>query len=255
MSRKKERRQKAILEQLSITPTMRVGRLAETLEVTTETIRRDLEELAAQGLIARTYGGAMLRQPMEPALSERHKELVEERAAIGRAAAPLLAGARVIMMGSGATTTQIARRIALEMSEVTVIAHSVSVAAALAVNPSIQVVVAPGVYHAGEGALHGAQTVRFLSDYSADWSVTGASAMSPLGPSDALIEAGDVYATMLRQSARHMVVADHSKFDRMATARYSDWGEIDVLVSDARPQGPLGRALQLAGVGVRLAVL
>ena len=165
MSRKKERRQKAILEQLSITPTMRVGRLAETLEVTTETIRRDLEELAGQGLIARTYGGAMLRQPMEPALSERHKELVEERAAIGRAAAPLLAGARVIMMGSGATTTQIARRIALEMSEVTVIAHSVSVAAALAVNPSIQVVVAPGVYHAGEGALHGAQTVRFLSDY------------------------------------------------------------------------------------------
>ncbi|MCR8546352.1 DeoR/GlpR family DNA-binding transcription regulator [Salipiger sp. P9] len=253
MSRKKDKRQKAILDQLSINPTMRVGRLSEALEVTTETIRRDLEELAAQGLISRTYGGAMLRQPVEPVLSERHKELVEERAAIGRAAAPLLVGARVIMIGSGATTTQLAKRVAFEMNNVTVIAHSFSVATALSFNPTIQVVMAPGLYHSGEGALHGAQTVRFLSDYSADWSVTGASAMSPLGPSDALMEAGDVYATMLRQSARHMVVADHSKFDRIATARYADWGEIDVLVSDARPQGPLQRALKTGGVDLRLA--
>ncbi|MGR3377317.1 DeoR/GlpR family DNA-binding transcription regulator [Salipiger abyssi] len=253
MSRKKDRRQKAILDQLSINPTLRVGRLSDLLEVTTETIRRDLEELAAEGLISRTYGGAMLRQPAEPSLSQRHTELVEERAAIGRAAAPLLSGARVLMLGSGATTTQLAKRIAFEMSDLTVIAHSVSVAAALAMNPTIQVVMAPGIYHPGEGALHGAQTVRFLSDYSADWSVTGASAISPLGPSDALMEAGDVYATMLRQSARHMVLADHSKFDRMATARYADWGEIDVLVSDERPQGPLQRALKAGGVDLRLA--
>ncbi|APX24158.1 MAG: DeoR/GlpR transcriptional regulator [Rhodobacteraceae bacterium] len=252
MSRKKDRRHKAILDQLSVTPTMRVSRLAEVLEVTTETIRRDLEELAAQDLISRTYGGAMLRQPMEPVLSERHKALVDERAAIGRAAVPLLSDARVLMLGSGATTTQLAKRIAFEMNNITVIAHSFSVATALAFNPTIQIVMAPGVYHSGEGALHGAQTVRFLSDYSADWSVTGASAISPLGPSDALMEAGDVYATMLRQSARHMVLADHSKFDRMATARYSDWTDVDVLVSDARPQGPLARALQVAGVELRL---
>lgn len=172
MSRKKDTRQRAILDQLAISPTMRVGRLAETLDVTTETIRRDLEELSAQGMIARTYGGAMLRQPAEPALSERHLELVEERAAIGQAALPYLAEARVIMLGSGATTTQLAKFIAIEMHGLTVIAHSVSVASALSLNPTIQVVMAPGVYHAGEGALHGAQAVRFLSDYSADWSVT-----------------------------------------------------------------------------------
>lgn len=253
MSRKKDRRHRAILDQLSVNPTLRVSRLSELLEVTTETIRRDLEELAGQGLISRTYGGAMLRQPVEPALAERNKELVEERAAIGRAAAPLLSGARVIMIGSGATTTQLAKRIAIEMNDITVIAHSFSVATALSFNPTIQVVLAPGIYHAGEGALHGAQTVRFLSDYSADWSVSGASAMSPLGPSDALMEAGDVYATMLRQSSRHMVVADHSKFDRMATARYSDWSEIDVLVTDMRPQGPLERALRSSGVDLKLA--
>lgn len=251
MSTKKTMRQKAILDQLSANPTMRVNSLSEALGVTTETIRRDLEDLAGQGLISRTYGGAMLRQPAEPALSERHKDFVAERAAIGRAAAPILARAQVIMIGSGATTVQIAKRIAFEMNEITVITHSFGVATVLSFNPTIQVIMAPGVYHSGEGAMHGAQTVRFLADYTADWSVTGASALSPAGPTDALIEAADVYATMLRQSTRHMVVADKSKYDRMATARYAEWGDIDLLLTDGQPQGPLAQALQGGGVEVR----
>ncbi|WP_095588952.1 DeoR/GlpR family DNA-binding transcription regulator [Actibacterium ureilyticum] len=251
MSTKKTRRHTAILDQLSANPTMRVNRLSEALGVTTETIRRDLEDLAGQGLISRTYGGAMLRQPAEPALSERHKDFVAERAAIGRAAGPILAKARVIMIGSGATTVQIAKRIAFEMNEITVITHSFGVATVLSFNPTIQVIMAPGVYHSGEGAMHGAQTVRFLADYTADWSVTGASALSPAGPTDALIEAADVYATMLRQSTRHMVVADKSKYDRMATARYAEWGDIDLLLTDGQPQGPLAQALQGGGVEVR----
>ncbi|MDO6805981.1 DeoR family transcriptional regulator, partial [Wenyingzhuangia sp. 1_MG-2023] len=83
MSRKKTTRHKAIIDQLTINPSMRVSELSGALGVTTETIRRDLEELAAQQLISRTYGGALLRQPAEPALSERHKANVEERAVIG----------------------------------------------------------------------------------------------------------------------------------------------------------------------------
>ncbi len=253
MSRRKDERQRAILDRLAITPTLREGQLAHESDVPTETIRRGLAELAARGLIARTYGGAMMRRPVEPALAERHKALVAERAAIAARAAALMAGARVVMLGSGATTTQLAQRMAAQMSDLTVIAHSTSVAAALAPNPSIRIIMAPGVYHAGEGAMHGAQTVRFLSDYSADWSVTGASALSPLGPSDALIEAGDVYATMLAHCARSMVIADHSKFDRIATARYADWREVDHLVTDAAPRGPLAQALGAAGVKLRLA--
>ena len=251
MTSKKARRQKAILDELSANPTMRVNALSQALGVTTETIRRDLEDLAGQGVISRTYGGAMLRQPAEPALSVRQKDFVAERAAIARAAIPSLSGAQVVMIGSGATTVQIAKRIAFEMNNLTVIAHSFGVAMVLGFNPTIQVIMAPGIYHAGEGAMHGAQTVRFLSDYTADWSITGASALSPAGPSDALVEAADVYATMLRQSTRHMVVADKSKYDRMATARYSDWGEVDMLLTDGAPQGPLAQALGAGGVDVR----
>lgn len=232
---------------------MRVSALSEALGVTTETIRRDLDELARQGLISRTYGGAMLRQQGEPALTERHNELVAEREAIARIAVSMLKDARVIMIGSGATTVHVARRMVYELNNVTVITHSFGVATALAFNPTISVMMAPGLYHSGEGAMHGAQTVRFLSDFTADWAVLGASGLSPDGPSDALIEAADVYSTLLRQATHRMVVADHTKFDRMSTARYAHWSTIDMLASDRMPTGPLAGALKRAEVDVRVA--
>ncbi|WP_068113930.1 DeoR/GlpR family DNA-binding transcription regulator [Tropicimonas marinistellae] len=253
MSTKKEKRHKAILEHLTAEPTMRVRALSEALEVTTETIRRDLDELTELGLISRTYGGAMLRQPREPALSHRHDEMRAEREAIARAACKRFRGARTLMIGSGATTIHVAHRIVYDLNNVTVITHSFGVATALSFNPTISVVMAPGLYHSGEGAMHGAQTVRFLSDLSADWAIVGASGLSPDGPSDALIEAADVYSTMLRQVARRMVVADHTKFDRLSTARYARWSHIDTLVTDKPPVGPLANALSDGEVEVLLA--
>lgn len=232
---------------------MRVRALAEALEVTTETIRRDLDELTEKDLISRTYGGAMLRQPREPALSDRHNEMPRERQAIARAACDLFRDARTLMIGSGATTTHLARRIAYEINNITVITHSFGVATALAFNPTIDVIMAPGLYHAGEGAMHGAQTVRFLSDFSVDWAILGASGLSSDGPSDALIEAADVYASMMQRAERRMIVADHGKFDRLSTARYARWSDIDALVTDRKPGGPLASAIEQGGVDLRLA--
>lgn len=243
MSRKKSVRQREIISRLTEEPTLRVGELAEGLSVTSKTIRRDLDELAEQGLISRTYGGAVLRQGAEPAVSHRHIQLVAERTAIAKHATPHLREARVLMIGSGATTTHVARRIAIEMKGVTVITHSFGVATVLSLNPTITVLMIPGVYHSGEGALHGSQALRFLEAYNAEWAILGASGLSPDGPSDALIEAADIYSAMVARSARRMVVADSSKFDRVFTARYARWSQIDLLVSDKMPTGPLKKAL------------
>ncbi|SNS17074.1 DeoR/GlpR family DNA-binding transcription regulator [Tropicimonas sediminicola] len=250
---KKGRRRNEILAILADEPTMRVKALASRLDVTTETIRRDLEELAEQGLISRTYGGAMLRAGNEPVLSQRERQLVREREAIARRAFVELAKGKTFLIGSGATTAILAKRLAFELRNVTVIAHSFAVATALAQNPTIRTIMVPGEYHAAEGAMHGAQAIRFLQDYTADWAILGASALSPDGPSDALIEAAEVYATMLRQSSRSMIVADHSKFDRMSTARYAEWSQIECLVTDRTPDGPLARALDRNEVRVMVA--
>lgn len=253
MAGKKSDRQRRILEELAGNPMLRVVALADKMGVTTETIRRDLGDLTDQGLIDRTYGGAILRRADEPVLSERHAAFVDERRAIATVAADLVRDGQTIMIGSGATTTEFAKRLAFARNKLIVIAHSFGVATALSFNPTHRTIMAPGDYHSGEGALHGGQTVAFLSRLSADWAVIGASALASAGPSEVLMEAGEVYSTMLGQSTRHMVVADHSKFDRMSTIRYAAWSDIDVLVTDQAPQGPLRRALDDHGVDVRIA--
>jgi DeoR/GlpR family transcriptional regulator of sugar metabolism len=255
MSRKKTIRHKAIIDELEANPSMRVGELALVLKVTKETIRRDLEELAEQNIIDRTYGGAVLRQPSEAVLSERHKENREERSAIAKVAVPLLKGAKVIMIGSGATTVHVAKRIAFEMNNITVITHSFGVATVLSLNPTIKVIMAPGEYYASEGAVHGAQTVRFLSELTADWVVLGASGITATGPSDALMEAADVYRTMISRSEFCMITADHTKFDRQAVAQFSHWSDIDCLVTNCLPENALKQSLTDESVKIELASL
>lgn len=242
-SGKKANRQRRIVEALGTQPSLRVSDLATQLNVSTETVRRDLDELTGQGLINRTYGGAVRRLSEEPGLNERHRLLVTERQSIARMAVPLLAGAKHVMIGSGATTVHVARRLAFVMNNVTVVTHSFGVATVLALNPTISVLMAPGLYHAQEGATHGAQTLRFLENFRADWAILGASGLQEDGASDALIQAAEVYAAMVRRAARVMVVADSSKFDSPFPARYATWDDIDVLVTETAPQGALAEAM------------
>lgn len=246
MADKKQLRHRRLLSQLEASPSIRVNELADKLDVTAETIRRDLDELSSKGIVDRTYGGAMLKTPQEPVVNIRHNLMVKEREAIARESVKCLQGARIIMMGSGATTTHVARRIAIEMNGITVITHSFGVATVLSLNPTISVMMAPGIYHATEGAMHGSQTLRYLDDFQADWAITGASGLSPRGASDALIDAGDVYACMVKHAARTMIVADHSKFDRVFAARFAKWTDVDTLVTDQQPKGQLMAVIRQA---------
>ncbi|MFC0269816.1 DeoR/GlpR family DNA-binding transcription regulator [Kushneria aurantia] len=251
MASKKEIRQRRIIEELNFRPGLRIADLAEHLAVSAETVRRDLGELTDEGLVERTYGGAIVRQStQEPVLNERHHLMIEERRRIARLAMPVLKGCRYVMIGSGATTMHVARRLAYEMNHVTVLTHSFGVATVLSLNPTIRVIMLPGDYHAGEGALHGATTLRFLETYHADWAILGASGLDEEGPSDALIEAAEVYAMMIRRSAQTMVVADSSKFDQRFTSRYASWDEVDALVTERRTGSTLERTLKERGVRI-----
>ncbi|MCB9960057.1 MAG: DeoR/GlpR transcriptional regulator [Rhodospirillaceae bacterium] len=250
---KKQARQRRILAELEQRPALRVAELAEMLAVSTETVRRDFDELSALGQVSRTYGGAVRRSSSEPSVNERHHFLVAERERMSKAVPGLLAGARTVMFGSGATTVHVARRLAIAVNDLTVIAHSFGVATMLSLNPTITVIIAPGRYHAAEGSTQGAQTLRFLEDFRADWAVIGASGLGLDGPSDALVEEAEVYRGMVARSDRLMVVADHSKFLARFPARYAQWSQVDTLVTDAQPDRPLAKALADAGVRVVIA--
>lgn len=251
MSRAKTARQAEILAELNNTPSLRIADLARLHGVSSETIRRDLDELTRSGHLNRTYGGAVRAITSEPSVTERHRLFGPEREQIARVAVELMKDARILMIGSGSTTLHVARRIATAMKDITVITHSFGVATVLSINPTIRVIVVPGDYHATEGAMVGAHTVAFLNGLTADFAVLGASGLSAEGPTDALIDCGVVYSTMLQRSGSTLVVADHSKFDATFPARYASWQQVDHLVTDEQPTGKLASALSQHKVIVR----
>jgi DeoR/GlpR family transcriptional regulator of sugar metabolism len=253
LSRNKDARQRRILIELEQRPTLRVSALAQSLAVSTETIRRDLDSLTTRGLIARTYGGAVRRLSTEPPVTERHAQQAPQREAIARVAAQMLSGSGHLLIGSGATTVHVARRLAMETRAFTVVTHAFGVATVLSLNPAIEVQMCPGRYVAAEGAMNGAATLAHLERLRADWAVLGASGLLPEGPADASLEAGEVYAAMTRRAARRMVVADSTKFGRAFPACWAGWEGIDVLVTDAPPPKALKAALAAARVELRVA--
>lgn len=243
----KSDRQARIVAELRTSPTLRVNELAALLNVSTETVRRDLAELDERGLINRTYGGATRPVSFEPALVEREKMMVAERERIAAAAVSLVEPNDILMIGGGATTTIFARRLAAERDHLTVITHAFSIAMALASNPFHKVLMLPGQYDSREGLIHGPDTIEALQRYRASKAFLGATGLTAEGPSDAGVGPGLIYGAMMKRAAETVVLADHTKFGRPSLSVYGPWSSQVLLVCDQLPEGELRAAMDKAG--------
>lgn len=245
MRQEKRERHEKILAALSSSPSLRVAELAQELNVSTETIRRDFDELTRTGLLNRTYGGAVRALSMEASdVADRHGLYLAARQRIARITVEQVAGARILLMGSGATTTHVAREIAARMKNIMVVTHSFSVAAALAVNNSIQIMMVPGMYHGAEASTTGGHAIVFLQSLYADYVILGASGITEDGPSDALPEIAAVNTAMLSRASKCIVAADQSKFNLMFATRFAGWPQVNMLVTDSHPPNELRRPLE-----------
>jgi DeoR/GlpR family transcriptional regulator of sugar metabolism len=244
--RKKER-QSRIVSDLRLVPTLRVHEIAENLQVSQETIRRDLAELENRNLISRTYGGAVRQDISEPALIDREQMLATERAQIGSTAAQMIENEDVVMFGGGATTVHVARQLVTRPLRLTIITHSFKIAQILAVNADMSVIILPGFFDAREGIVVGSDTVDALSRFRANKAVLGASGLSAEGPSDASLTGGHIYSTMMARAIQTLLVADHTKFDRQSLYNLGPWAANLTLVTDKTPSQSLGAAIGLVG--------
>lgn len=246
-------RQSRIVAELRATPSLRVNELSSRLNVSAETIRRDLAELGRLGHLSRTYGGAMRPMPFEPALAERESLMVEERERIANTSAGLIEPNDILMMGGGATTLHVARRIAAQCNHLTIITHAFSIAMALAINPSHKILMLPGQYDGREGLIYGPDTIDALQRFHANKAILGASGLTPEGPNDAGLGPGMIYGAMMRRAAQTLIVADHTKFNRASLTVFGKWSAETMLVTDSEPDGPLAIALGEHGARIVLA--
>lgn len=250
---RKELRQGSILAALEGNPALRVNQLAESLAVSTETIRRDLAELDQAGRLSRTYGGAVVASNrFEPLLNDRLLLKVPERRAIARRALEEIADEEALLLGGGATLLQFARALRGIDRRLTVITPAWAIALELSSNPLIEIVLLPGTLEAQERIVCGPDTIRALERYRAPVVLMGASGVSGEGVSEAMLGAGEVYAAMLRSAERSFILADHGKFDKRALVLLTPWHDAMTLVTDREPEGALLAAIRKGGATLSL---
>jgi DeoR/GlpR family transcriptional regulator of sugar metabolism len=230
----KRQRQERIIARLSSTVAVRIATLAEEFDVTTETIRRDLDELAGRGLLARTYGGAAGRAlANEPGVKTRAQKLVAERQRIARCAASFLSSGDVVMIDAGSTTTHLAEVLMQKAMELKVITNSLGAARLLGQSDMIEVMFCPGELRWTEEGVFGQETLAFLDRFHADFAFIGAGGFTPEEVTDADASGAWIKRKMIDRAQRAVLIADHEKVGRTQFAHVCSLSALDDIVTDA----------------------
>lgn len=247
---KKSERRRLILLELKLRPHVRISELAHRFHVSTETVRRDFDALADDGMIARAHGGASApTQGHYPSLDERANARIEERERIGLRAAELVGEGETVMIDAGSTTLQMARALAYLGTPCTVITNSIPVAMTMGYGTA-EVLMCPGEYLAAESALIGTETLEFLSRFNVDRCMIGASGVSREGPSETVRGFAAVKRTMLQRAANRHLLIDAQKFGRKGLANVGELSDFHSIVVDTRPQDDLASACVAAKVQI-----
>ena len=230
--------------------TLTTDELAQRLDVSGETVRRDLLLLDRRGEIRRIHGGAMTishRRSHEPSFAERATEGSDAKQRIGRCAAGLIADARTIVLDVGTTVLAVAQAMPPSFRG-TVATCSLLVAAELAGRPGVEILVAGGRVREGDLALSNAQTVAFFSELRADVAFLGSGGVTASsGLTDFHIDEIATRQTMLAHSQRRYVLADASKLGHDAPHRVCSLDGVEAIITDRKPSRRVAGALADAG--------
>lgn len=236
-----------------------VAELAERFNVSGDTVRRDLDQLSKDGVLVRTYGGAVSQStlaPVDSTLDVRLKLQQNEKDAIAATAVGLIENGFTIMLNGGTTTLAVARALR-HHRDLTVATNSLPIPAAV---PESAV---RGIYMIG-GAVRlltqttvGAVTFRTAGgsdlQISCDLALIAVGAVSAdAGYTTSNLAEAEMMREMCARSSRVAILADSTKFGRRLFAQVCALGDVDYLITDAPPPADLQSALDEAGVEVLL---
>jgi DeoR/GlpR family transcriptional regulator of sugar metabolism len=246
-------RLRAIVDALRTNDTVTVAELAAEHRVSEMTIRRDLDELAQQGVVRRIRGGALslLLRGEEPPFGVRERQAADEKRRIAAEVAALIADGEAVLLDSGTTALQTAH--ALYDRRLTVLPLSLQAAHALSTAPRIHLILPGGEVRPGELSFTGPLTENALKALRFDTAVIGPCGLS----AEHGITAHDLADVAVKRaaiaSARRVIVAtDSQKFTRTAFGAVCPLDRIDVVVTDAAIPPEQHAALTAAGVAVRV---
>jgi DeoR family transcriptional regulator of aga operon len=245
-----------ILDRVATEGSVDAGELADEFGVSTVTIRRDLQALEDQRLLARTHGGAVAADTAyELPVRYRVGQHREEKALIARHAAALLPHGNLTLGLTGGTTTLMVARLLAQRVDLTVVTNALNIGCELSMRPRLKVIMTGGVSRTQSYELVGPIADQALAGLNIEIAVVGADGISARGglTTHDEIEA-HTNASMIQRADRVLVVADGSKFGRTCLARICGISDVTTFVTDASADPDEVDALRRAGAHVIVAM-
>ena len=248
-------RQLTLLKVVQDLGSVTVEQLAETLGVTLQTVRRDVQRLAESGQVARFHGG--VRVPSSTTENIGHQQRVslnaEAKARMARSVAAAVPNDCSLILNIGTTTEAMARAL-LRHTGLRVITNNLNVASILSANPHCEVIVVGGVVRGRDQGIVGEAAVDFIRQFKVDIALIGISGIESDGSlRDYDYREVKVSQTILSHAREVWLAADHSKFNRPAMVEVGHISQIDHLFTDATPPAPFATLLADAQVQLHIA--
>ncbi|MCR6690731.1 DeoR/GlpR family DNA-binding transcription regulator [Cellulomonas sp.] len=226
--------------------------LAAQLDVTPETIRRDLTALERHGLVRRVHGGAIPveRLGFEPGIAQREGVLAGEKERIAKAALDELPDGGSVILDAGTTTVRLAEMLPHDR-DLTVVTHALPVATLLAARSTITLHLVGGNVRGRTLAAVGPWALRELADIHADVAFVGTNGLSvERGLSTPDVAEAAVKRALVEAAQRTVVLADHSKLGRTDFAHVVPVTALDTLITDTGAADELVDEIEAAGLRV-----
>lgn len=252
-------RRARILETIERSGAASIQELARSLRTSASTVRRDLEYLAENRYIERTYGGAHLAaQPFgttfEPEYDIGRHTREREKFAIGRAALDHVRTGSSVFFDSSSTVLEAARAVVSAGCEITAITNDLNIATHLSKSSKVRTIVPGGTVRSGSFTLLGEPGAGFLSRIHVDVALLGVHSLADGVMSDSSLEVVQVKRAILTASTTAIVLADASKFSAPRSfAEIASLADVDALVTDDSLTDDDERLAADAGVAVQLA--
>ncbi|MEV0775428.1 DeoR/GlpR family DNA-binding transcription regulator [Streptomyces sp. NPDC050433] len=250
----------ALLELLARDGRIEVEAAAAELEVSTATIRRDLDELARQQMVTRTHGGAVINAiAYDLPLRYKAARNAPEKERIAGAAAGLVKAGAVVGLNGGTTTTSVARALATRPElttegagpSLTVVTNALNIANELVVRRHVKLVVTGGVARPASYELTGPLATEVLDQITLDHVFIGVDAIDARHGATAHDEGeADINRALAMRAEQVVVVADSSKLNRRAFARICPLEDVHVLITDKAAGPELTEPFAAAGVEI-----
>jgi len=225
--------------------------LAEELDVSEMTIRRDVNLLEEEGLVRKVVGGAiaLIGTSSEPSFEARAAQAATGKAHMAAAVVSLLRPHETVILDSGSTVLAVARAIRGRGLGLTVVTPSLLVAVELADDEGTTVLLTGGEVRPGELSLIGDEAESTFALYNCDAYVMGIAGVDARrGITEYHRQEAGVKKAAMRSSARVIVVADAAKLGRVHLAHVAEFEQVTAFVTDGSPHHEAVRAARDAGV-------